>query len=78
MIGDSLHSMMVIIETPVISSTESVVGDIMTLTLVNMRDDADKVSKVLLANSLCPQFCKSVSNIISSIIQSVDPPWFLI
>ena len=73
MIGDSLHSMLVIVEVPVIGSTESVVGGIMTWTLVNMRDDADKIPDVLLANSWCPQFCKSVSNIISSIIQSVDP-----
>ena len=42
-------------------------------TLVNVRDDADKVSKVLIANSWCPQLCKPVSNNISSVIKSVDP-----
>ena len=45
----------------------------MLLTLVNMRDDADKIPDVLLAYCLCPQFCKPVSNYISSVIESVDP-----
>ena len=72
MVGDSLHSMVVIIEIPIIGSTESVVGDIMlNQSLVNMVDNADEVTKVLLTNCLCPLLCKPVSDSNVSIVESV-------